>query len=149
MPLKTLRTGITRTAKFVDEATVWVKAGDGGRGCASFGREKFVPKGKADGGDGGRGGDVLLVSDSSPSSLLEFSFQHRYKAQDGEHGGKRKQFGRKGRNCVIKVPGGTLVWDVESKEFIKDFTEEDQRLVVQQIGRLYGQRMAKRASRGG
>ncbi|MCK5553549.1 MAG: GTPase ObgE [Deltaproteobacteria bacterium] len=135
MPLKTPRTGITGTTKFVDGATIWVKGGDGGRGCTSFGREKFVPKGKADGGDGGRGGDVLLASDSPPSSLLEFSFQQRYKAQDGEHGGKRKQFGRKGTNCVIKVPVGTLVWDVESKELIKDFTEEDQRLVVAKGGK--------------
>jgi GTP-binding protein len=135
MPLKTSRSGITRTVKFVDEAKIWVKAGDGGKGCVSFGRGKSIPKGKADGGDGGRGGDVLLVSNSHPSTLLEFSFQRHYKAENGEHGGKRKQSGRRGSDCVIRVPVGTSVKDLENQELMKDFTGEDQRLAVAKGGK--------------
>ena len=135
MSLKTSRTGITGTVRFVDETKIWVKAGDGGKGCVSFGRGKFIPKGKADGGDGGRGGDVLLISNSHPSTLLEFSFQRHYKAGNGEHGGKKKQSGRKGSDCVIRVPVGTLVKDLETQELIKDFTVEDQRLGVAKGGK--------------
>jgi GTP-binding protein len=135
MPRKTSRTGIAGTAKFVDEARIWVKAGDGGKGCVSFGRGKFIPKGKADGGDGGNGGDVLLVSNPQPSTLLEFSFQRRYKAQDGEDGGRRKQFGRRGSDCVIRLPVGTLVRDGKTQQLIRDFTGEDEGLVVAKGGK--------------
>jgi GTP-binding protein len=134
MPVKTSRVGFTGTAKFVDRAKVWVKAGDGGSGCASFGRRKSIPKGKADGGDGGRGGDVLLVSNSGPSTLLEFSFQQHYKAENGQHGGKGKKSGRKGADRVIRVPVGTVVWDAETQGLIKDFAIGDERLVVAKGG---------------
>ena len=135
MSLKTSRTVITGTMKFVDEAKIWVKAGDGGKGCVSFGREKFIPKGKADGGDGGRGGDILLASDLHPSTLLEFSFHQHYKAENGEPGGGRKRFGRRGSDFVISVPVGTLVKDLETQELIQDFTKEDQRFVVAKGGK--------------
>jgi GTP-binding protein len=92
MPLKTSRTGITGEMKFRDKAKIWVKAGDGGKGCVSFGREKFIPKGKVDGGDGGSGGDILLVGDLHLSTLLDFSFSQHYKAGNGEPGGGRKRF---------------------------------------------------------
>jgi GTP-binding protein len=116
--------------KFVDEVKILVKAGDGGKGCVSFGRGKSIPKGKADGGDGGRGGDVLLAADQHLSSLLDFSFQKRYKAEDGEPGGKRKRFGRRGSDCIIRVPVGTLARDMGTGALIQDFTVPDQRLVV-------------------
>ena len=135
MPGKRSRAGVTGTAKFVDRAKIWVKAGDGGSGCASFGRRKSIPKGKADGGDGGRGGDVLLVSNSGPSTLLEFSFQQHFKAEDGQHGGKGKKSGRKGADCVIRVPVGTLAKDVETQDLIKDFAIGDQRFVVARGGK--------------
>ena len=135
MPLKTSRTGITRSMKFVDEAKILVKAGDGGRGCVSFGRGKFIPKGKADGGDGGRGGDILLVADLHSSTLLEFSFHKQYKAENGEPGGKRKQFGRKGLDFTISVTVGTMVKDLETHELIHDFTRVDQRFVVAKGGK--------------
>ena len=86
MPLKTSRTGITGAMKFRDEAKIRVKAGDGGKGGVSFGRGRFIPKGKADGGDGGRGGDILLAADPHLSTLLDFSFPQHYKAGNGEPG---------------------------------------------------------------
>jgi GTP-binding protein len=135
MPLKTPRTGITGGMKFLDEAKIWVKAGDGGKGCISFGREKFIPKGKADGGDGGRGGDILLTGDSHLSTLLEFSYSRHYKAGNGEAGGGRKRFGKRGPDLVIRVPVGTLIKDVESGSLIQDFTIADQRFVVARGGK--------------
>ena len=135
MPLKTSRTVITGTMKFVDEAKIWVKAGDGGKGCVSFGREKFIPKGKADGGDGGRGGDILLAGDPHLSTLLEFSFPQHYKAGNGEPGGRGKRSGRSGANLVIRVPLGTTVKDLESQTLIQDFSIADQRFVVAKGGK--------------
>jgi GTP-binding protein len=135
MPLKTSRTGITRSMKFLDEAKIRAEAGDGGKGCVSFGRGKFIPKGKADGGDGGRGGDILLVADPHLSTLLDFSFPQHYKAGNGEPGGSGKRFGRKGSDLVIRVPVGTAVKDLETGVLIQDFTMAEQRLVVAKGGR--------------
>ncbi len=135
MPLKTSRTVITGRMKFVDEAKIWVKAGDGGKGCVSFGRDKFIPRGKADGGDGGRGGDILLVAALHPSTLLEFSFHQHYEAEKGEPGGRRRRFGRRGSDFVISIPLGTTVKDLDTQEIIQDFTTEDQRFVVAKGGR--------------
>ncbi len=119
----------------MDKAKIWVKAGDGGNGCVSFGRGKSIPKGKADGGDGGRGGDVLLLSNSHPATLLEFSFRQHHKAENGEHGGKGKKSGKKGSDCVIRVPAGTVVRDLETQSLIKDFAVRDQSLVVAKGGK--------------
>jgi len=135
MPLKTSRTGITGEMKFPDEAKIWVKAGDGGKGCVSFGRGKFIPKGKADGGDGGRGGDILLAGDPHLSTLLEFSFSQHHKAGNGEHGGSGKRFGKRGSDLVVRVPVGTLVKDSETGALIQDFTRADQRVVVARGGK--------------
>ncbi|MFQ5843163.1 MAG: GTPase ObgE, partial [Thermodesulfobacteriota bacterium] len=135
MPLKTSRTGITGAMKFRDEAKIRVKAGDGGKGCVSFGRKKFIPKGKADGGDGGRGGDILLAGDPHLSTLLEFSFSRHYKAGNGEPGGRGRRFGKTGLDLVIKVPVGTLVKDLETGALIQDFTMADQTLAVARGGK--------------
>jgi len=135
MPLKRFKTGTTGTTKFVDEAKIWVKAGDGGKGCVSFGRGKFIPKGKADGGDGGKGGDILLSGDPHLSTLLEFSFPGHFKAENGEPGGKRKRSGRRGADFVIRVPMGTTVKDVETGALIQDVTAEEQKCVVAKGGK--------------
>jgi GTP-binding protein len=120
---------------FIDEAKIFVKAGDGGRGCMSFRREKFVPKGGPDGGDGGKGGDVVLQADRNLRTLLDFRYKQRYTAERGEHGRGKDQTGRDGGNCVLHVPIGTLVRDAESGEALADLTRQEQRYVAAQGGR--------------
>lgn len=96
---------------FVDRALITVKAGDGGPGCVSFRREKFEPKGGPDGGDGGRGGDVVIQVDEGLNTLLDFRGHPDWAAENGEAGGRKQCFGKDGRDCVIRVPPGTLVYD--------------------------------------
>ena len=115
---------------FVDYAKIYVKAGDGGNGCVSFRREKFVPKGGPDGGDGGRGGDVLVVADGNLSTLLDYRYRTHYKAGRGGHGRGSKRHGRDGEDVVLRVPVGTVVRDVESGKVLADLTEHGQRVVV-------------------
>ncbi|HEX8341863.1 MAG TPA: GTPase ObgE [Tepidisphaeraceae bacterium] len=98
---------------FIDEAIIHVKAGDGGRGCVSFRREKYVPKGGPDGGDGGNGGSVIFVADESKNTLLDFAGRHHWNAQRGEHGMGKKCYGKAGEDLVIPVPVGTLIHDTE------------------------------------
>ena len=91
---------------FVDEASIHVRAGTGGAGCASFRREKFIPKGGPDGGDGGRGGDVVMLADPNKNTLLDFSSRHHWHAQNGEAGMGKKMYGSNGDDLVIAVPPG-------------------------------------------
>lgn len=109
---------------FIDEANIYVKAGDGGRGCVSFRREKYVPKGGPDGGDGGKGGDVLFVADGRLTSLLDFQYRREFAAQRGQHGMGSLCSGKGGEDLRIKVPVGTAIKDAETGEVIKDFTED-------------------------
>lgn len=120
--------------KFVDEATIKVKAGDGGNGCVSFRREKFVPFGGPDGGDGGDGGSVYLVATHDLNTLADFRFQRHYEAQRGENGGGRNMTGASGADLEIPVPVGTLAYDAETDELIGDLVEHGQRLLVAQGG---------------
>ncbi|WP_029915491.1 GTPase ObgE [Pelobacter seleniigenes] len=109
--------------KFVDQVRIEVKAGDGGRGCVSFRREKFVPKGGPDGGDGGKGGSVYFVVDEALSTLLDYRYMHHYKAQNGAPGLGKNMHGKNGESLELKVPPGTLVYDDESGELLADLTE--------------------------
>lgn len=97
--------------RFIDEVSIYVKAGDGGRGCLSFRREKYVPKGGPDGGDGGKGGDVILKGQRNLFSLLDFKYKRIFKAQNGKPGSGNNKKGRDGKDLVIKVPLGTLVFE--------------------------------------
>jgi len=108
---------------FVDEVKIHVKAGDGGRGCVSFRREKFVPMGGPDGGDGGNGGDVVFRVDTGLGTLLDFRYKVHYKAQSGVHGMGKDRHGKSGETLVILVPPGTLVYDHETGELLADLTE--------------------------
>jgi GTP-binding protein len=108
---------------FIDEVEIYVKAGNGGPGCASFRREKFVPKGGPDGGDGGRGASIFLVVDPSVDTLLDFSGRHDWIAPNGQPGQGKKKFGLDGDDLVLPVPMGTLVYDLKRDILIKDMNE--------------------------
>ena len=121
--------------QFIDRSKISVRAGDGGNGKSSFRREKFVPKGGPDGGDGGKGGDIVLEVDANINTLLNFKFNRRFTASNGGAGDVKKQFGRGAEDCVIKVPQGTLVKDATTGEVLADLTELGQRAIVARGGR--------------
>jgi len=121
--------------KFVDSASIFVQAGDGGNGCVSFRREKFVPKGGPDGGDGGRGGHVWLRTNPQLTTLLDFKYKKKYIAVRGVHGQGARKTGRDGADIVIDVPCGTIVRNAETHEIIADLTGEDQELLIARGGK--------------
>ncbi len=121
--------------KFVDEATIKVQAGKGGDGSASFRREKYVPRGGPDGGDGGRGGSVYLVADSSLNTLIDFRYQTQFTAQSGDAGAKRECSGRHGEDITIAVPVGTVIKDLHTQELLGDLVTPGMRLLVAKGGR--------------
>jgi GTP-binding protein len=121
--------------KFVDYVKIYVKAGDGGRGCVSFRREKYVPKGGPDGGDGGKGGDVIIRASSELHTLLDHRYQKTYKAKRGEHGKGSKMKGKDGEDLIIQVPIGTVVKDADSEEILADLDEDGKDLIVARGGK--------------
>ncbi len=121
--------------KFVDEAEIQVEAGRGGNGCVSFRREKYIPKGGPDGGDGGDGGDVYLVATEGINTLVDFRHQRIFRAGRGEPGMGRQKSGKRGEDCRILVPVGTLVYDADTGELIGDLTQAGQFLLVAKGGR--------------
>ena len=121
--------------KFFDEAFITVQSGDGGRGCVSFRREKFIPRGGPDGGDGGKGGDVILKSTSHRRTLYPFRFRRQFKAQNGRHGQGKQKSGKNGDDLIIEIPPGTLIINAETDELLKDFTQPDEVFIVAQGGR--------------
>ena len=120
---------------FIDEAKIRVKAGDGGNGCMAFRREKFVPRGGPSGGDGGKGGDVIMESSERHNTLVHFRFNPEYKAQRGRHGEGSNKTGREGVDILLKVPVGTILYDDETGEKIHDFSRPDDRIVIACGGR--------------
>ncbi len=120
---------------FIDEAVIRVKAGDGGNGCLAFRREKFVPRGGPSGGDGGRGGDVIMESSERHNTLVHFRFNPEYKGQRGRHGEGSNCTGKDGESVVLKVPVGTILYDKETGERLHDFSAPDERIVVAHGGR--------------
>ncbi len=121
--------------KFVDEAVIKVHAGDGGNGCVSFRREKFIPLGGPDGGDGGFGGSVWLVADEGLNTLVDFRHQRSFKAQRGQNGMGSQMYGKGGVDTAVRVPVGTVVTNVDTDEIIGDLTRHGQRLLVAQGGK--------------
>ncbi len=121
--------------QFIDEVTVFVKAGNGGNGCVSFRREKYVPKGGPDGGNGGHGGHVLVRADRHLTTLLDLKYRKHYVGERGEHGRGKKQDGKWGEDLVLKVPCGTIVKEADSGEILADLTEPQQEVVVAKGGR--------------
>ena len=120
--------------KFVDEVTIRVEAGKGGNGCLSFRREKFVPRGGPDGGDGGDGGSVWLVVDEGLNTLVDFRYERLFRAGHGEPGGGAQCSGRNGEDIRIRVPEGTLVFDVDTGELLGDLVRHGDRLLVARGG---------------
>ncbi|MGE5645534.1 MAG: GTPase ObgE [Acidobacteriota bacterium] len=120
---------------FIDEVTIYVKAGDGGNGVTAFRREKYVPRGGPSGGDGGRGGDVVLVASKDYNTLLHFRFNPEHKAERGRHGEGSNRTGRDGVSIDVPVPVGTVVYDAETAELLHDFTKDGDRFTVARGGR--------------
>ncbi|WP_405222617.1 Obg family GTPase CgtA [Lentisalinibacter sediminis] len=121
--------------KFVDEATIRVQAGNGGHGCLSFRREKYIPRGGPDGGDGGHGGSVWLHADQGINTLADFRVQRKFRAESGEGGAGRNKTGRSGDDLTVRVPVGTIVADVDTGEVLGDLADDGARLKVAEGGR--------------
>jgi GTP-binding protein len=105
---------------FIDEAKIWIKAGDGGHGCVSFRREKFLPKGGPDGGDGGKGGNVYFETAENLDTLRDFAGKHHWQAKNGRYGRGGNKHGANGDDLIIKVPPGTLIYDDDLNILLKD-----------------------------
>lgn len=120
---------------FIDTAKIFVQSGDGGNGCISFRREKYVPLGGPDGGDGGKGGNVFLVADQSMNTLLDFTYRKKYVAERGIDGSSSKCYGRDGKDLYIKVPVGTIIKDIGSDKIMADLSHPDQTYVVAKGGK--------------
>jgi len=120
---------------FKDRVKLYIRAGNGGNGCVSFRREKFIPKGGPDGGDGGHGGSVILHCDVNEDSLLPLYYQPHQRAKNAQHGMGSNCHGRNSADCIVKVPQGTVVSDAETGDFLGELTEHDQELLVAKGGR--------------
>ncbi len=120
---------------FVDRAKITIKSGKGGNGAVTFRREPFVPEGGPDGGDGGKGGDVVFLADENLRTLMDFRYKRKYEAENGQNGMKKKRFGKNGEDLVIKVPVGTMVIDEATGKIMMDMTEDGQSFVAAKGGR--------------
>ncbi|GAB4264929.1 GTPase ObgE [Thermincola ferriacetica] len=120
---------------FYDQAKIYVKGGDGGNGVVAFRREKYVPEGGPNGGDGGKGGNVVFQADEGLRTLVDFRYQRHYKAARGEHGGGKNMHGKNAEDLIVRVPVGTVVKDAETGEFLADFTQHGQTAVIARGGR--------------
>ncbi len=120
--------------KFVDYAVITVISGNGGKGAVSFRREKFLPKGAPDGGDGGKGGDVTMIADHNITSLLDFRYKPKFAAESGKNGAGNNKKGRNGKNLTIKVPLGTIITDRDTGEFIADLTKNSEKVIIAKGG---------------
>ena len=120
---------------FIDEAKIWVKAGDGGSGCVSFRREKFIPKGGPDGGDGGRGGSVYFQTVENLDTLIDFAGKHHWRAQNGQPGSGANRHGANGEDLIINVPPGTLIYDMDLDLLLKDLDKVGMKVCICRGGR--------------
>jgi len=120
---------------FVDRAKIFIKSGKGGDGCVSFRREPFVPEGGPDGGDGGKGGDVIFMADHNLRTLMDFRYKRKYEAEPGQNGMKKKRFGKSGEDLIIRVPSGTVIIDEKTGLVMKDLLNTGDRFVVAKGGK--------------
>ncbi|MBU0650467.1 GTPase ObgE [bacterium] len=120
--------------KFIDKAEIYIKSGNGGNGCLSFRREKYIPKGGPDGGDGGKGGDVIIEVDENLYTLLDYKYKREYIAKNGEYGKGANRSGRDAKDVVLKVPPGTIIINKDTQEQIIDLTKHKQRIIIAKGG---------------
>jgi len=116
--------------KFLDQAKIYLKAGNGGSGSASFRREKFIEFGGPDGGDGGRGGSIIFATDKNLNTLIDFRYQQHFKAEKGEDGKGKQKTGRSGKNLILKVPIGTQIFEEDNNTLIEDLNKAEQKIVI-------------------
>jgi GTPase len=121
--------------KFIDEAIITVQSGDGGSGCVSFRREKYIPRGGPDGGDGGKGASVILRTTLRKRTLQQFQFKRQFKAKNGANGQGKKKTGKNGQDLIIEIPPGTLVSDAETGQILKDLTKPGETFIAARGGR--------------
>jgi GTP-binding protein len=121
--------------KFIDTAEIQVKAGDGGKGCVSFRREKYIPRGGPDGGDGGNGGNIIIRSSLRLSTLIDFRYVRHYRAKNGVHGKGKNMYGRNGEDRIIEVPVGTQIYDADTGRLITDLSKSDQEIIITKGGK--------------
>jgi len=121
--------------KFLDQAKIYVKAGDGGSGSASFRREKFIEFGGPDGGDGGYGGSIIFVTDRNLNTLIDFRYQQHFKADRGRDGKGKKQAGKSGKDLILKVPIGTQIFEDDNNTLIEDLTKSEQKIIIANGGK--------------
>ena len=121
--------------KFLDQAKIYIKAGDGGSGSASFRREKFIEFGGPDGGDGGKGGSIILKSEQNLNTLIDFRYQQHHKAQRGENGSGQNRSGKSGEDLILKVPLGTQIFEEDNKTLLYDFTKIGEEFIVASGGK--------------
>ncbi len=121
--------------KFLDEAKVYIRSGDGGAGCVSFRREKFIPEGGPDGGDGGRGGSVIMRAASGLNTLVDYRYQQHFKASKGGHGMGKQRYGKSAEDIYLDVPLGTQIFDEDKITLLADFTEMGQEIVLAKGGK--------------
>ena len=121
--------------KFLDQTKIFVKAGNGGSGSASFRREKFIEFGGPDGGDGGSGGSIVFIADRNLNTLIDFRYRQHFKAEKGKDGKGKKKTGRSGKDLVLKVPVGTQIFEEDNNTFIEDFVKSEQKVVVANGGK--------------
>ena len=121
--------------KFLDQAKIYIKAGNGGSGSASFRREKFVEFGGPDGGDGGAGGSVIVESDRNLNTLIDYRYAQHFKAQHGKPGSKRNRTGANGENLILRVPVGTQIYEEDNNTLIYDFTKANEKFLVASGGK--------------
>jgi len=121
--------------KFLDQAKIHVKAGNGGSGSSSFRREKFIEFGGPDGGDGGNGGSIILIAEENLNTLIDFRFQQHFKAERGQNGMGKKKTGRDGKNLILKVPTGTQIFEEDNNTLIEDLKTEGQKIIIAKGGK--------------
>ena len=121
--------------KFLDQAKIYLKAGDGGSGSASFRREKFIEFGGSDGGDGGSGGSIIFFSTKNLNTLIDYRYQQHFKAERGENGKGKKQTGKSGKDLILKVPVGTQIYEEDNNTLIEDLTKSDQKITIAKGGK--------------